>query len=252
MINKLINDDCFNIFPLIDDERIDMILCDLPYGKTSAYWDIALPLDTLFAQYDRIIKPNGAIVLFGMSLFSVDLINAYRHNYRYSLIWEKHNSVGFLNAKCQPLRSHEDILVFYKKQPTYNPQMGKGEPYTVKQSSDSSLYRMKNFGKTTVNKGERFPKSVLKFKTVANNQFDDSKRIHPTQKPVPLLEYLIKTYSNEGDLILDNCSGSGMTGVACQNTKRQYILIEKDVDFYLAAKLKLKENNQKLQEMLFY
>jgi site-specific DNA-methyltransferase (adenine-specific) len=189
-----------------------------------------------------------------MGTFSVDLINAYRHNYRYSLIWEKSMSVGFLNAHKMPLRSHEDILVFYKQLPTYNPQFSVGKPYVKKSSpSGSKCYSHKPKNDLTISDGKRFPTSVLKFKSATgNNQYDQSKSSHPTQKPVDLLEYLIKTYSNEHDLILDNCAGSGSTGLACQNTKRQFILIEKNTDYYLSARQRLHNNQQRLNELLFY
>ncbi len=254
MIQQIFNDDCLSVLPLIESKSIDMILCDLPYGKTACKWDIILAFDRLFNEYDRVIKNTGVIALFGMGTFSVDLINAYRHNYRYSLIWEKTTAVGFLNANKMPLRNHEDILIFYKQLPTYNPQMSKGKPYIKKSSAvGSNCYDHKPKIDLSISNGDRFPTSVLKFKSATgNNQHDKTKSKHPTQKPVELLEYLIKTYSNEGDLILDNCAGSGSTGVACQNSKRQYILIEKDTHYYLAARERLQKNQQRLGELLFY
>jgi site-specific DNA-methyltransferase (adenine-specific) len=232
-INKIINDDCFNIFPYIADKSIDMILCDLPYGTTRNVWDLELPLNELWQQYNRIIKDNGAIVLTAMQPFTSMLISSNIHNFRYEWIWQKDSGTGFLNAKRQPLRDHENILVFYKRQCTYNPQFTEGKPYAI-----YSHILTDNYGKRgaflSENDGFRYPKTVLKFKR-------GGKKLHPTQKPVELFEYLIKTYTNENDLVLDNCVGSGTTAVACLNTNRKFIGIEKDFGYYDVAMRRLNE-----------
>jgi len=197
-----------------------------------------LPLDSLWEQYKRIIKDNGAIVLTGQSLFSAKMIVSNEKMYRYSLIWEKTKAGGFLNARRMPLQSHEDILVFYKKLPLYNPQMQEGKPYIKKAITNGDG---KNYGKfdregiTNVNDGIRFPRSIIKIKN------DNHNSLHPTQKPVALFEYLIKTYTNEGDLVLDNCIGSGTTAVACLQTNRHFIGIELSPEYCEIAKKRIKE-----------
>lgn len=218
----------------IPDESVDMILCDLPYGTTKNKWDSIIPFDDLWRQYKRIIKDNAAIVLFGSGMFTSDLMQSAKDIWRYNLIWQKTTVTGFLNAKKMPLRKHEDICVFYKKLPVYNPQMTHGHPRKV------STAEHKRNSKQTTNYGEhglhsydstdRYPTSVLTFAT------DKQKcALHPTQKPVELLEYLIETYTNPGDIVLDNCMGSGSTGVACVNTDRQFIGIELDRDYFVKA-----------------
>lgn len=224
------NDDCFNVFPSIADESIDAIICDLPYGTTQNKWDSVLDLAKLWAAYERVIKDNGAIVLFGQSLFTAKLIVSNEQLYRYSLIWEKTKSGGFLNAKRMPLQAHEDLAVFYKKLPVYNPQFQEGKPFTRKRyvsNGDGNNYgKFERKKEVIINEGKRFPRSVMNF----NN--GNSKTIHPTEKPVPLLEYLIRTYTNEGETVLDNCAGSFSLGEACVNTNRNCILIEKKKEYY--------------------
>jgi len=235
-INKVYIGDCLELMPSIEDKSIDMILCDLPYGVTARNkWDVPIPLDLLWKEYKRIIKDNGAILLFGMQPFTSLLVTSNLPMFKYELIWRKQLPTGFLNAKKQPLRNHESLLVFYKKQPTYNPQFSEGKPYKVKCGGTSA-----NYGKqksiATVSDGTRYPLSVLDFA-------GDKNKLHPTQKPVALCEYLIKTYTNENELVLDNCAGSGSTGVACQNTNRSYILIEKEPKYYNIINQRLKENS---------
>lgn len=224
--------DCLELMKDIPDKSIDMILCDLPYGTTACKWDIVIPFDKLWEQYNRIIKDNGAIVLFGSEPFSSKLRISNMKNYRYDWIWKKTKFSNFLCLKKQPARNYENICVFYKKQPTYNPQMEKGEPY----KDNGRKIRKSNqqtFGVKTqlpvINNGTRYPNSIIFFSN-GNN-----KNVHPTQKPVALLEYLIKTYTNEGETVLDNCMGSGSTGVACINTNRNFIGIELEENYYKIA-----------------
>jgi site-specific DNA-methyltransferase (adenine-specific) len=237
--NKIYNEDCLVGMDRIDDNSVDMILCDPPYGTTQNKWDCILPLDKLWNQYTRIIKSNGAIVLMGRGLFSAKLILSNEGAYRYTLIWEKTRAGGFLNARRMPLQSHEDILIFYKKLPVYNPQMQEGKPYVIKSISngDGRNYgKFERIGKTYKNDGDRFPRSVIR---ISN---DNHNSLHPTQKPVELFEYLIKTYSNEGDVVLDNCMGSGTTAIACINTNRRYIGFELDPEYFRIAQRRINEN----------
>ena len=229
--------DCLEKMQLIDDKSIDMICVDLPYGTTRNSWDSVIPFTDLWKQYERIIKDNAAMVFTGQSLFSAKLILSNEKLYRYSLIWEKTKAGGFLNANRMPLQAHEDILVFYKNLPTYNPQFEQGKPYTKKAitNGDGGNYgKFERAGVTNVNEGKRFPRSVIK---IAN---DNHKSLHKTQKPIALMEYLIKTYSNENDLILDCCAGSGSTLVAAKNLNRRYIGIEKEKKYYDIIKERLK------------
>jgi site-specific DNA-methyltransferase (adenine-specific) len=232
--NCIVNADCLYAMKFIADKSVDMILCDLPYGITNQNkWDTIIPFESLWSHYNRIIKDNGAMVFTGQSLFSIDLIVSNKKDYRYTMIWEKTKAGGFLNAKRMPLQAHEDIIVFYKKLPTYNPQMTVGKPYTKKSVTNGDGKNYGNFdrvGTVKVNDGVRYPRSVIK---IAN---DNHGSLHPTQKPVALFEYLIKTYTNEGDLVLDNCIGSGTTGVACKKTNRSFIGIELDENYFNIAK----------------
>lgn len=223
-INQVYNMDCLVGMKKIKDKSIDLILCDLPYGTTRNKWDSVIDLDLLWGEYLRIIRDNGAIVLTSAQPFTSILINSNIQHFKYCWIWEKPNGTGHLNAKKQPLRSHEDICVFYRKQPVYNPQMAQGKPYkwnsTRTHSSNYNEYK-RNDG--IDNKGEWYPKTVLRF--------PQERGLHPTQKPVSLFEYLIKTYSNENDIVLDNCMGSGTTAIACIRTGRNFIGFESDTVF---------------------
>lgn len=231
----------------IDDKSIDMICTDLPYGVTSRNkWDSVIPFDKLWTQYNRIIKDRGAIILFGSGMFTADLMQSNKKMWRYNLIWEKTQPTGFLNAKKMPLRSHEDICVFYKKPPTYNPQKTTGHKRKVSKAEHKiSCKETTDYGKhglSSYDSTERYPKSIWTFAK-------DSQKsaLHPTQKSVALIEELIKTYSNEGDLILDSCAGSGTLGVAAINTGRNFICIEKDFDIYCVARERIAtalRNNQ--------
>ena len=225
---KLFKGDCLEIMKDIPDKGVDMILCDLPYGKTRNKWDSIISLDKLWEQYNRIIKDNGAITLFAQTPFDKVLGVSNLKMLKYEWIWEKEQGTGFLNAKKMPLKNHENILIFYKKPPIYNPQMKKGKPYTLERNTFTVNYGKQVDMVRTENTGERYPLTILKFKR-------DKEKLHPTQKPVALLEYLIKTYTNEGEIVLDNCMGSGSTGVACLNTNRRFIGIELDENYYNIA-----------------
>jgi site-specific DNA-methyltransferase (adenine-specific) len=237
MIN-LMQGDCLELMKDIPDKSIDMILCDLPYGTTMNKWDSVIDFDELWTAYKRIIKNNGAIVLFGQGLFTAELACSNKEMFRYRLVWEKTKAGGFLNARRMPLQAHEDISVFYKKLPTYNPQMEAGKPYVKRAvtNGDGGCYgKFDRVGQTNINNGTRFPRSVLRFSN------DNHNSIHKTQKPVQLLEYLIRTYTNEGETVLDNCMGSGSTGVACVNLNRNFIGIELDEGYFNIAKKRIEE-----------
>ena len=213
----------------IPDKSIDMILCDLPYGTTHNKWDNVIPMEPLWKQYNRIIKDHGAIVLFSQMPFGASLIMSNPKMFRYEWIWEKNQAVGFLNAKKMPLRKHENILVFYKHLPTYNPQglIKLDEPI---QKEGSANRNGKNYGvadKSFIRTHTNYPTDII--------TFSKDSGYHPTQKPVDLLEYLIKTYTNEGDTVLDNCMGSGSTGVACVNTNRDFIGMELNEEYFKIA-----------------
>jgi DNA modification methylase len=214
----------------IPDKSIDMILCDLPYGTTCNKWDSVIPLNTLWEQYERIIKDNGAIVLTAQSPFDKILSCSNLKLFRYEWIWEKTTATGHLNAKKMPLKAHENILVFYKKLPTYNPQKTKGHERkvsTAEHKRNSNLST--NYGdykQTGYDSTERYPRSVLVYPTDKQKE-----ALHPTQKPVALFEYLIKTYTNEGETVLDNCIGSGTTAISALNTGRFFIGIEREQEY---------------------
>ena len=228
--------DCLELMKDIPDESIDMILCDLPYGTTKNKWDSVIPLNKLWKSYERIIKDNGAIVLFSQMPFSAELVHSNLKLFKYEWIWQKDNGTGFLNAKKMPLKIHENILVFYKKLPLYNPQMRTGfKPYKCKQGRHSTNYGAYEQGHITESNGERYPIDIIKFKKDSG--------LHPTQKPVALLEYLIKTYTNEGETVLDNCMGSGSTGIACVNTNRNFIGIELDEKYFNIAKERIEKTS---------
>jgi site-specific DNA-methyltransferase (adenine-specific) len=231
-LNKIYNQDCLEGMKLIDDKSIDMILCDLPYGVTARNkWDSIIPFDKLWAQYERIIKDNGVIVLTATQPFASNLVCSNLNLFKYEWIWEKSNGTGFLNAKKQPLRNHEQVLVFYKSQPIYNPQFTDGKPYTCKQGGHGTNYNDRgNETKevVTINCGKRYPLTIQKF-------IKDKEKLHPTQKPLALCEYLIKTYTNENNLVLDNCAGSGTTLLAAKNLNRNFIGFENNEEYFSIA-----------------
>lgn len=249
-INKeynLIKGDCLEIMPSISDKSVDMILCDLPYGTTQCKWDSIIPLDLLWKQYNRIIKDNGAIVLFSQMPFTFALYNAQPNLFRYEWIWDKNIGTGFLNAKKMPLKRHENILVFYKKLPTYNPQMEQGEKYAKRSSSDGEIYREGIAGHFSKSDGERYPKDILQFTNHNGYVFgrpSENVALHPTHKPVNLLEYLIRTYTNENETVLDNCMGSGSTGVAAIQTGRKFIGIELEEKYFDIAKDRIEKSTK--------
>lgn len=220
--------DCLDILPTLPDNSIDMILCDLPYGTTANEWDKPIDLGSLWQQYLRIAKPNTAIVLTAQGLFTHDLIESCRKYYRYSLIWQKTNPQGYLAANVAPLRCHEDILVFYQTAPVYNPQKTRGKKYITSSRGLNSNYNKERT--ITRNDGSRYPTSII---TIPNGNY---RSVHPTQKPVSLFEYLIRTYTNPGAVILDNCIGSGTTAVAAINAGRHYIGIEKNPEYVTIAR----------------
>lgn len=228
--------DCLELMKDIPDKSIDMILCDLPYGTTKNKWDSVIPLEELWTQYNRIIKDDGAIALFSQMPFTASLVNSNIKMFRYEWIWEKDNGTGFLNANKMPLKIHENIEIFYKKTPAYNPQMRKGfKPYKTLSGRKTTNYG--DFDRVeTKSNGERYPIDIIKFKKDSG--------LHPTQKPVALLEYLIKTYTNEGATVLDNCMGSGSTGVACVNTNRNFVGIELDEEYFNIAKERIEKCNK--------
>ncbi len=231
----LINGETIEEMSKLPDKSVDMILADLPYGTTRNKWDSIIPLDRLWEQYIRIIKDNGAILLFGQQPFSSTLINSNLKMYKYDWTWVKDSGTGFLNAKKMPLKNNENISVFYKKLPLYNPQMRTGfKPYVAKQGAKKSENYGEQTGAVTVSNGERYPLTTIYFNR-------DKNKVHPTQKPVALLEYLIKTYTNEGDVVLDNTMGSGSTGVACVNTNRNFIGIELDKDYFKIAEKRISD-----------
>ncbi len=233
--------DCLEGMEYIQDKSIDMILADLPYGTTQNKWDTVINLQKLWEQYNRIVKDEGAIILTAQPPFDKALACSNLKMFRYEWIWEKSKATGFLNAKKMPLKAHENILVFYKRLPIYNPQKTTGHTpvnrYT-KRKGDGS-----NYGKTAVVSGggntDRYPRDVLKFKNVINP-------IHPTQKPVALFEYLIRTYTNEGNIVLDNCIGSGTTAEACIRTRRDFIGFEIEEKYCSMAEERLKRIQLKI------
>jgi site-specific DNA-methyltransferase (adenine-specific) len=232
-INKIICGDCLEVMKGMQDKSIDMILCDLPYGTTQNKWDSIIPLGELWAQYDRTIKDNGAIVLTAQTPFDKVLGCSNLRLLKYEWIWKKTQGTGHLNSHKMPMKNHENILVFYKSLPTYNPQKLHGNPYICKRGKlNSTNYGKQSDGIVTVNNGDRFPATVI--------AFNSDKGLHPTQKPVALFEYLIKTYTNEGDTVLDNCMGSGTTGVACKNLNRNFIGIEKEPKYCAIAEERLR------------
>ena len=233
--------DCLELMKDIPDKSVDCIITDLPYGTTQCKWDTIIPFEPLWKQYNRIIKDNGAIVLFGTEPFSSHLRLSNLKNYKYDWIWDKVKGTGFLNAKRQPMRNHELISVFYKKQCTYNPQ--KTYSHKMKKSYRSKDLQTDVYGEMkndyTYESTERYPRSIQVFSTDTQNS-----SLHPTQKPVALIEYLIKTYTNDGELVFDSCMGSGTTGVACINTNRRFIGIELDNNYFEIAKNRISETEQ--------
>lgn len=247
-VNRVIEGDCIEVMRHLPNDSINMVLCDLPYGTTQNKWDSIVPLDELWTEYKRIVKPNGAIVLTSQGLFTAALIMSQPKLFKYKWVWEKSKPTNFLNAKKQPLRKHEDVCVFYNKQPVYNPQMTEGEPYDkgVRKNQLSGSYG--DFQPVHVHSdGKRYPTDVVYFKTAES----EGEVFHATQKPVELGRYFVRTYSNPGDIILDNTSGSGSFVVAALMEGRNFVGIEKNADTELFKGEKIdyiKKTRERLQE----
>ena len=238
---QLYNADCFDVFPDIPDSSVDMVFTDMPYGTTKNRWDTEVDLERLWREYERIIRENGCIALWAQSPFDKVLACSNLKLYRYEWIIEKTNATGFLNARRAPLKAHENVLIFYRKQPVYNPQMTHGyarKSSTAQQSTPSRVSsNYSGFTPNSYDSTDRFPRDVLLF------SWDKQKTaLHPTQKPVSACEYFVKTYTNEGDTVLDSFMGSGSIGVACRNCGRNYIGIENDTGYFMAAEKRLKKN----------
>lgn len=249
---QLFNDDCVKVLQSLPSNSVDLIACDPPYGvlnkrNIGAQWDSALDMTAIWSELSRICKENAAIVLFGQGIFSAQLIMSNPKNYRYTLIWDKVNrSTGFLNANRRPLQLHEDILVFYKKQPTYNPQFTIGKPCHARKNGGKSNHYDSYKTVITPPTNKKYPVSILRVEREHPSKF------HPTQKPIKLMEWIVKTYSNEGDVVLDFCMGAGSTGVACMNTGRSFIGIELNPGFFNVAEKRINASQCKQEEMALY
>jgi len=252
---KLYQGDCLEIMPQIASGSVDMILCDLPYGTTAIEWDVVIPFDLLWKEYERIIKQNGAIVLFSAQPFTSDLLQSNKKLFRYEIIWKKTQPSGFLNAKIMPLRIHENLLVFYKNLPTYNPiksPTGKAPRFRKGGGLIRSQQYRDFIDKDSYDEGLSYPNDVVEFSNWNGALFGKNKNAtkHPTQKPVDLCEYLIKTYTNIGDVVLDNTMGSGTTIIASLRTGRKSIGIEKNPEYFAIAQERIRQAEQ--QPALFH
>ena len=236
MRSVLVHADCFDVFPYIADESVQLILCDLPYNVTGLKWDCLLNMQELWKHYERIIKPNGAIVLTAMQPFTTELIVSNKKMFKYTWVWNKVKPGNFLTAKLKPMQNHEDIVIFSKANTAncnknnmlYIPQLEKREKVRkYKKEADSDIYARKNTTSIEYTTDFKYPKSILEISNA-----NQKNKLHPTQKPLELMKYLIKTYSNEDDVVMDNCMGSNTTGLACKELNRQYIGIEKDKNYY--------------------
>ena len=237
LTSKLALGDCLEEMKNISDGSVDLLLTDLPYSITACKWDSMIPMDLLWEHYYRVCKENAAMVFTASQPFTTTLISSNLKHFRYGLVWEKPQGTNPFQAKIAPMKCHEDILVFYRKKPTYNPQMTQGAPYGGFSSDTAKIGEVYGNAKSKHRdnpEGTRYPRSVLRFA-------QERLGLHPTGKPVPLMEYLILTYSNPGETVLDNCMGSGTTGVACHNTDRNFIGIEKDPTYYETAKNRIEQ-----------
>ena len=238
-LDKIYNLDCLEGMKQIPDHSVDAIIADPPYGTTRNQWDSVIPLDELWAEYRRVTKPNAAIVLFSQQPFTSALVMSNPDKFRYEWIWQKENGTGHLNAKKMPLKEHENVLLFYDNLPIYNPQMKQGfEPYRFKSGDPSTNYGSQH-SVETINMGLRYPTTIVKFDR-------DNNGFHPTQKPVDLLRYLVLTYTNEGNTVLDNFMGSGTTAIACIREKRHFIGFELNKEYYEKAKKRIESEQRQL------
>lgn len=233
---KLFNECCFQALRKVEDNSVDLLLTDLPYGTTNCKWDSPLPLDRLWTEYNRVCKVNAAMIFTSAQPFTSALVMSNPKNFKYTWVWEKSKATGYLNAKKMPMRAHEDICVFYRKPPVYNPQMWQSTPYDKGTAHRPTDVYGKQVATTVKNDtGLRYPRSVQYFKTAES----EGKSIHPTQKPVSLMSYLIRTYTNPGSIVLDNAMGVGTTGIAAKSTDRSFIGIEIDEAYFLEAKKRI-------------
>ena len=242
-MNVVYQGDCLDVMPTLPDKSIDMVLCDLPYCTTACKWDTIIPFEPLWAQYERIIKDNGAIVLTATEPFASLLRVSKLNNFKYDWVWDKVHAVGFQVAKYRPMQQHENVLIFGKGKVNYSPLMV--ERPKVRESKlygNSDVSPLKHIHYRDRKYTHWYPKSIIKFSGA-----DHSNILHPTQKPVDLFEYLIKTYTNESDTVLDNCAGSGTTAIACINTKRNYILIEKEPEYIEIINDRIYKHTQQLR-----
>lgn len=238
MLNEIIHGDCLEVMKDIPDKSVDMILCDLPYGTTNRNkWDVVISFDKLWGQYNRVIKDNGAILLFADEPFTSQLIMSNHKNFKQRITWDKDRGSGFLNAKKMLLKQTEDIVLFYKEMPVYNPRMTDAQLDRIRPNSAKGINNSLNYGEVKELKHskdydntKRYPTNLIKFSSL-KGECNNLNRLHPTQKPVELCEWLLETYSNEGDTVLDNASGSSTTAIACINTNRNYICIEKEKEY---------------------
>jgi len=251
---KLYNDDCFKIFPKIKDKSIDLFILDLPYGITSCDWDILIDLDKMWIEIKRTMKPNAIICFFCTTKFGYSIIKSNEKWFKYDLIWKKSKKVGHLSANKREMRQHENIYIFKDKQGTYNPQKLEGKPYKSKGSGNIAIYNNKK--RTPIdNKGDRHPSSIIEHNnpiletenTILEHN-NPHKTIHRTEKPVSLLEYLIKTYSNEKDTVMDFTMGSGSCGIACMNTDRKFIGVEMNNDIFKLTKERINTHKKEMKK----
>lgn len=238
MQHQLYQGDCLEVMKSIPDASVDMILCDLPYGTTQNKWDSVIPFGDLWAAYKRIVKPDGVVVLTASQPFTSALVMSNPAAFRYAWVWEKGAATGHLNAERMPMKLHEDVLVFSDKAARYNPQDLQPFNKTVKRGHNGGNFG--DSGRENFQEFTNYPRSIIRF-------LGDPKPVHPTQKPVALMEYLIRTYTNEGDLVMDNTMGSGTTGVACANTGRRFIGIERDKNYFEIARSRIAEAVRKAQ-----
>ena len=239
-LNTIYNEDCLEGMKRIPDKSVDMILCDLPYGTTASKWDEIIPFEPLWEQYGRVIKDNGAIVLFGSEPFSSNLRTSNIKNYKYDWVWNKRKGGNIFNLKSQPYKIHENIMVFNSTKESYYPIMESQKERTGRVYSKTDNFITPDYGdERKYNK--KYPKSILDFSNASQKG-----KVHPTQKPVPLFEYLIKTYTNKGETVLDNCMGSGTTAIACLNTNRNFIGFEMDKEYFDTANERIDKHKQGL------